>query len=326
MITYHQLRTFLAVVRTGSLTKAARELHATQPTVSLQLHALRSFLGAPLFERPGGRFRLTPAGERLRRYAEESVGGLRSLQQDVAVLMGSLAGPLAIGATFVVSRYVLPSVLSRFREQFPDVDVQLHVEFPEPLFRDLLSNGLDVGCHIGARTPSGLTVERLADAEFVIISSPRHPLAGRRRITPRELSGHAFVAFASVPLRELIEEKLRGAGVAPRVVAEARHHDAIKKLVERSAGYAMLIRASVEDDLVRGRLVSLELDGPPIVGEIVMTYRSQPAISPLVREFINFVRAELEAKDDARSDAAVLLRGRRRGAAPAARPPRRRNA
>jgi DNA-binding transcriptional LysR family regulator len=325
MITYHQLRTFLAVARTGSLTRAARELNATQPTVSLQLHALRNFLGAPLFERPGGRFRLTPAGERLRRYAEESVGGLRSLQQDVAALKGSLAGPLAVGATFVVSRYVLPAALSRFREQFPDVDLQLHVEFPEPLFQDLLSNSLDVGCHIGARTPSGLTVERLAEAEFVVISSPRHPLAGRKRIAPKELSEHSFVAFASVPLRELIEGKLRGAGVVPRAVAEARHHDAIKRLVERSTSYAMLIRASVEDDLLRGRLVTLDLDGPPSAGEIVMTYRSQSSISPLVREFINCVRSELETKHEATKEADVFPAHRRRRRMPAARPSRRRD-
>jgi DNA-binding transcriptional LysR family regulator len=319
VITYHQLRTFLAVARTGSLTKAAREMNATQPTVSLQLHALRKFLGTPLFERPGGRFQLTPAGERLRRYAEESVGGLRSLQQDVAALNGSLAGPLAVGATFVVSRYVLPSALSRFREQFPDVDLQLHVELPEPLFGDLLSNALDVGCHIGARTPPGLTVERLGGAEFVIIASPRHPLAGQGRTTPHELSEHPFVAFVSAPLRELIETKLRSAGVTPRVMAEGRHHDAVKKLVERSAGYAMLIRASVEDDLARHRLVALELDGPPILGEIVMTYRSQPVVSPLVREFIRSVRAELEGKHDATPVDDASRRRKRHRPAPAGR-------
>jgi DNA-binding transcriptional LysR family regulator len=74
MITYHQLRTFLAVASTGNITRAARQLNAKQPTVSLQLNALRGFFGTPLFERPSGRFRLTPAGERLRQYAEETVG------------------------------------------------------------------------------------------------------------------------------------------------------------------------------------------------------------------------------------------------------------
>jgi DNA-binding transcriptional LysR family regulator len=202
-------------------------------------------------------------------------------------------------------------VLSRFREQFPDVDLQLHVEFPEPLFHDLLSNSLDVGCHIGARIPPGLIVEPLVEAEFVITASPRHPLAGRRRITPQELSEHPFVTFVSAPLRELVEGKLCSAGVTPQPVAEARHHDAIKKLVERGVGYALVIRASVEDDLSRRRLVVLGLNGPPIRGEIVMTHRAQPVISPLVREFIRFVRSELEAKDDGARDTSASGQRRR---------------
>src|SRR5712692_11214472 len=69
MMTYNQLRTFLAVVRAGNLTKAARELNASQPTVSLQLRALRKSLGATLIERVDSDLRLTPAGEKLRRYA-----------------------------------------------------------------------------------------------------------------------------------------------------------------------------------------------------------------------------------------------------------------
>src|SRR2546423_752421 len=121
IITYHQLQTFLTVVRTNSVTRAARELRTTQPTLSLQLQALRKFLGAPLLERRHGQLQLTPAGEKLRRYAEEALGGLHTLRQDVATLQGTLAGPLAVGFPYVLSRYVMPAVLSRFLERFPAV-------------------------------------------------------------------------------------------------------------------------------------------------------------------------------------------------------------
>jgi LysR family transcriptional regulator, low CO2-responsive transcriptional regulator len=297
MITYHQLRTFLAVARTGSLTKAARELNATQPTVSLQLRALRGFLGTPLFERPGGRFRLTHAGERLRRYAEDTVGGLRSLQQDVATAKGSLAGPLAVGTTFVISRYILPSILSRFLEGSPGIELQLYVEFPEPLLRGLLANSLDVACYINVPAPPGLTVERLCDEEFIVFVSPQHRWARRRVVTPAELSKEPFVASVSAPLRALTDAKLRAAGVTPMVMAEARHHDAIKKMVEHDIGYAMLIRSSVAAELASGRLVALNLEGPPILAELVAAYRSRAVISPLVVEFVEFVRVELNRRE-----------------------------
>jgi DNA-binding transcriptional LysR family regulator len=297
-MTYHQLRTFLTVARTGNLTTAARELDASQPTVSLQLRALQKSLGTALIERVGSGFRLTPAGEKLRRYAEEALTGLRTLQQDLAALKGRLAGPLAVGATFVMSRYVLPSAMFKFREHYPDVNLQLHVDFPESLFSGLQGNALDVASYIGIRTPAGLTVETIFEDEWVTVASPKHPLAGRRRVSPQELSAHPFVAPLSVRLREVLEAKLGAAGVAPQVAAEALHLDAVKNLVERNVGYSMLIRSSVTDDLASGRLVALRLDGPPVLGELVMAFRSRPVISPLVQEFIRFVRAELTRAPD----------------------------
>lgn len=317
MITYRQLRTFLAVARTGSLTKAARELNASQPTVSLQLIALRRTLEAELIDRAGKGFRLTPAGEKLRGYAEQALGGLRTLQQDIAAFEGSLAGTLIVGATFVMSRYVLPAALSRFRVQFPRVDVHLHVEVPEPLLASLLANDSDVGCLIAVRTPPGLAIEPLCVEEFVIVASPQHPLTGRRRVSPEELSRYPFVAPVSKPLKDLLEARLRGAGVTPRVAAEGRHHDGIKELVERNAGYSILIRASVADELASGRLVALRLDGPPLLAEIVAIYRSGQRVSPLVRKFIEFIGADLRQSRQAGGAPGRLIRavrpnGRRR--------------
>src|SRR5712691_10747766 len=159
MITYHQLRTFVTAVRTGSLTRAARELHLTQPSLSLQLRALTRYLDAPLFERHRGRRRLTPAGEKFRPYAEEALAGLL--------------------------------------EQYPGIDLQLRVEFAEPLFGELSANALDVMCYINVPTPPGLTTELLCRDEFIVFASPRNPVAGRGRVTPRQLSQQPFVAPAS---------------------------------------------------------------------------------------------------------------------------------
>jgi DNA-binding transcriptional LysR family regulator len=293
VITYHQLETFLAVARTGSVTKAAREINASQPTVSLQLRELRKFLGAPLFERPGGTFRLTPAGESLCRYAEETVGGLRLLQQEIAARTGHFAGPLSVGAAFVTSRHVLPAMFSRFVQQFPAVDLEVHVEFPDQLFAGLLTNRLDVACYIAIPTPRGLTVESIAKDQLIIIASPRHALAGRRRVSPQALSEHPFVAIGSTLFRGMIEAKLRSAGVTTRTVAEAKHQEAGKELVERNVGYCVVMKSIARDELASGRLVALNLSGPAMYGEYVAAFRSRPVTPPLVREFVRFVRADL---------------------------------
>jgi len=290
-ITYHQLRTFLAVARSGNLSKVARELNATQPTISLQLKSLRQSLGTALFERPGGRFRLTPAGERLRRYAEEALDGLRTMQQDIALLNGSLAGTLAVGVTYFVVDRVMPR-LPRFRAKFPGVDVHVHTDRPDPLFTQLLAETLDLVCFVKIRTPPGISVEPFSQEELVVIASPQHRLARRRRVSPLELSRERLIVGYVSSFRELVTAKLHAAGVSPQVVDEVQNYEAVKDLVERNAGYSVHAKAMVSTELAAGRLVTLRLDGPPMFEEVVVGFRTKSGISPLIQEFARFLRAE----------------------------------
>jgi DNA-binding transcriptional LysR family regulator len=280
----------------------ARELNTTQPTVSLQLGALRRSFGIPLFERPGGRFRLTAAGERLQRYAEETLEALRELQQDMSVLKGSLTGSLAVGLTYLAAGRLSPTL---FRTKFPGVTVQVHVDLPEPLFQRVLHGTLDVACYLRVRTPPELVVEPLGEEDFVAIASPQHRLAGRRRVSIEELSREPLVLSGVTVFRELVEAKLRAAGVTPRVVAEARNYDAVKELVEQNQGYSLHLKSLAAPEIAAGRFVALRLDAPPIVGEIVAATRPRAAASPLIQEFLRFIRAELNraVKSDRKSRA-----------------------
>lgn len=297
MATYRQLETFLVVARTGSITQAARELGASQPTVSLQLRSLSRLLGVPLIERQGRGIRLTQAGDALKLYAAGVLNGLRALQQHVHALTGGQAGSLTVGASATAGGYVLPQILSRFRARFPEVEIRLNVDSPEHLFRDLLADALDVVFSVGVRAPSGIAVEPVHDEELVIVVSPRHPFARRRRIGPAELSRQPFVTSLRGGLyRELVESKLREAGVSPRVSVEARHPEAMKKLVENDMGYSLLLRPSVADELASGRLVGIRLHGRPIMGQLIVAHRRQPVPSPLVQNFIDYVRRELRQR------------------------------
>ena len=294
MITFHQLQTFLEVARTGNLTQTARELGASQPTVSLQIKALGQLLGTPLLERNGRGVRLTPAGEALRRYAREVLDGLRTLKEHVQALNGGGAGSFALGASATTGGYILPPILSRFRDRFPQVEIQLQVDSPEHLFRDLLADVLDLVFSVGVRPPSGVTVEPICDEELVIVVSPHHPLARRRHVTSGDLSRQSLVtSLPGALFRELVEEKLREAGITPRVTIEARHPEAMKKLVEHNMGYSLLFRPSVADELKSRRLAALRLHGPPIMGQLILAFRRERISSPLVQQFVQFVRAEL---------------------------------
>lgn len=294
MITFRQLETFLAVARTRSLTQAARELSASQPTVSLHVQALGRVLGTTLVERHGRGIRLTPAGQALAGDARQLVDGLRALQERVHMVEAGHAGSLAVGASATTGGYILPALLGRFRARFPRTEVQLHVDSPEHLFRDLLADVLDLVFSVGVRAPAGVAVEPLAEEELVLVVAPSHPLARRRRVTPAELSGQPLVtSLPGASFRELVEDKLRTAGVQPRVATEARHPEAMKKLVEHGLGYSLLFRSSVGDELASGRLAALRLTGPPLRGQLVLAVHPRRPLRPLAQRFTEFLRAEL---------------------------------
>jgi DNA-binding transcriptional LysR family regulator len=178
--------------------------------------------------------------------------------------------------------------------------LQVQVDLPDPLFSHLLSNTLDVACYFRVRTPPELIVESLGVEELVIIASPEHPLAGRRRVTPQQLSEQPFVVTTTPIFRELLEAKLRAAGVNPRTIVEARNYDAIAKLVERNAGYSIHIKPLVAAELATGQLVVLNLVGPRILAEIVAAFRPSRLASPLIQEFVRFLRAELTGSEGSR--------------------------
>jgi DNA-binding transcriptional LysR family regulator len=207
------------------------------------------------------------------------------------VLKGSLAGSLAVGLTYFVVDRVMPR-LPRFRAQFPGVNVQVHVNRPDPLFSQLLAETLDVVCFLKMRSPPGLTLEPFGEEELVIIISSEHRLARRRHVSAEELSEERLVVSNVSAFRELVEDKLRAAGVTPRVVDEVENYETVKELVERNTGYSMHVKPMVAAELATGRLVTLRLDGPPLFGDLVVGFRSRPATSPLIQEFARFLRAE----------------------------------
>src|SRR3979411_2215383 len=125
-ITLRQIRVFAAVARHLSFTRAARELHLTQPAVSQQVKLLEAEVGLPLFEKIGRKVHLAPAGRERLRYANQTIELLREATESLAALRGLKRGVLKLGAVST-AKYFAPSLLSAFTPAYPEVTIQFGV-------------------------------------------------------------------------------------------------------------------------------------------------------------------------------------------------------
>src|SRR3982074_3702886 len=140
-VTLRQMRVFAAVARHLSFTRAARELHLTQPAVSQQVKLLEDEVGLPLFEKLGRKVQLGPGGEELLRYATQTLELMREATEALAAMRGLKRGVLKLGAVST-AKYFAPSLLSAFTPAYPEVTIKFAVGNREEIIRQFVMKGI----------------------------------------------------------------------------------------------------------------------------------------------------------------------------------------
>jgi DNA-binding transcriptional LysR family regulator len=192
-----QLQTFLLLARCGSFTRAAAELHLSQPAVSRHIQKLERELGVTLLTRRRGRVELSPAGERVRSYAEEVVGGQVRLLADLAEQPSRLVGELRIVASTTPGEFLVPGLVSAFTTSHPRVSPRIQIADSTEVVAQLRSRNADVGFS-GVKLPGRDLVHRhIATDEIVLAVPPLHPFASRTSVELSELAGQPFLTRES---------------------------------------------------------------------------------------------------------------------------------
>ncbi|MEG0467929.1 MAG: LysR substrate-binding domain-containing protein [Mucinivorans sp.] len=202
-----RLRVFLAVASNLNFTKAALELHISQPAISKHIQELEGAYGVQLFERSGGRIALTTAGQIFRTHAIEIIESYRALGLEMNLLTGRFSGTLRIGASTTIAQYVLPPLVARFIERFSDIRLTMLSGNSEQIERALVDRTIDLGLVESASRHAGLRYAAMADDRLVMIVSARSKL--KERITIDELRILPLVVRESGSgTLEVIENKL----------------------------------------------------------------------------------------------------------------------
>jgi DNA-binding transcriptional LysR family regulator len=288
-VTLRQMRVFAAVARHLSFTRAARELHLTQPAVSQQVKLLEEEAGLPLFEKLGRKVQLAPAGEELLRYATQTLELMREATEALAAMRGLKRGVLKLGAVST-AKYFAPSLLSAFTPAYPEVTIKFGVGNREEIIAQMAANEIDLV--IMGRPPRELDTNAVAFAKhpLVIIASPDHPLAVKRRIPLKQLGTEQFlIREEGSGTRASMEHVFRERHVPFRVSMEVSSNETIKQAVMAGMGISFISAHTVGLELAAGKLVCLDIVGLPIMRDWFVMHLREKHLSPIAAAFRTFL-------------------------------------
>ncbi len=291
-ITMRQLQVFEAVARHLSFTRAAEELYLTQPAVSIQVRQLSEILDMPLFEQMGKKIFLTEAGHILFRHSQTMLNHLNEIQYDINLLRGVEGGRLKICIASTVN-YFATRLLSRFCEKHKGIKISLEVINRQELIKRLEDNEPDLVL-MGA-PPESLNAEAVSfmDNPLIVIASPNHPMAERKKIPIKELSGETFVMRESGSgTRQAMKRVFDEHGVKPIPGIQVTGNEIVKQSVQAGLGLAMVSIHTVRLELELERLISLDIQGFPVIRHWYIVYRRGKQLSQTAKVFIDFVLDE----------------------------------
>jgi LysR family transcriptional regulator, low CO2-responsive transcriptional regulator len=288
-VTLRQMRVFTAVAHYGSFTRAARELHLSQPAVSQQIKLLEQEAGLPLFEHIGRTIHVTAAGQELLRYATQVTELLRDAAETLAAMRGLKRGVLKLGAVST-AKYFAPSLLSTFALAYPDVTIRFAVGNREEVIKLLAANEIDLV--IMGRPPRELATVAAPFAKhpLVIIASPNHPLANKRRIPVKQLVNENFVIREEGSgTRAAMEHVFKTHGAAYRTSMEVTSNETIKQAVMAGMGLSFISMHTVMLELTTGKLVTMNVSGLPVVRDWFVIHLRDKKLSPIAEAFRSFL-------------------------------------
>ena len=291
-VTLRQLKVFESVARHLSFSRAAEELHLTQPAVSMQVKQLEEQAGLPLTEMVGKKVYLTEAGEEVARQARRIAQQLREANEALDALKGVRSGRLAIGV-ISTAKYFAPHLLAEFRRRKPGVELDLRVHNRETIVRLLAENEIDLAIMGQPPQDFATIAEGFADHPLVIVAAPDHPLAEKKKIAPALLNDETFlIREPGSGTRATMERFFADVGIAPPHRMEMVGNETIKQAVMAGLGLAFISAHTVSLECEVGRLVKLPVAGTPIVRRWFVVHRAEKELLPMAETFRTFLLAE----------------------------------
>lgn len=286
----HQLLYFVAVAETGNFSRAAERCNVAQPSISQQIIKLEQELGAPLFDRLRHKVILTDAGRLLLPRAHAILAELQDIKHDLSQEAGGGHGTLAAGFIPTVAPFVLPQVIQRFRELYPQATLLIHEDLTEALTTGLIDGRLDVAITSLPVHNRLIRTEELLTEPLVLASSRENAIATRTSICVKELDELPFIALSEVHcLGEQVQAFCSQQNLDLQIVCHTAQLSTVQNCIALGLGVSLVPQALAELD-TSGQIVYRALsDATPQRKIAAATYAGRTP-SFLAERFVALVR------------------------------------
>ena len=258
-----RLKVFYTVAKRLNFTKAAEELHITQPAVSKHIKEIEYHLHTKVFDRDGTKIKLTPAGKLLLSYTEQIFAVYSELEFEISLLNQQHKGQLRIGASTTIAQYVLPAVLAAFHQKFEDIKVSLTIANSEQIEHLLANKSIDLGVVENRSKNNAFKYSEFLKDEIVLVAGSSHPLTRKGNLKAEQLK------HTSLLLREpgsgtlqIIMHHLKHAGIhldQLQVEMQLGSTESIKSYLMHSQCAAFLSIYSILNELKENKLSVIDM-------------------------------------------------------------------
>ncbi|OCA81248.1 LysR family transcriptional regulator [Pseudobacillus wudalianchiensis] len=280
------LLVFMTVAEKKNFSRAAEELHMTQPAVSQCIQTLERTVGSRLLDRTNKYVRLNKAGEIVYHHAKEITGLYTKMQCLVDDLTNKASGELSIGASYSFGEYVLPHIIAYAKKHYPLIKPVIKIGNTKEIERSVANRQLDVGIIEGEFQHERLVFESFAEDKMYVVAAAHHHLAGRKSIKLAELKEEMWIVREEGSgTREATEKMFQLLEQPPDQLMEFGSTQIIKESVEAGLGISLLSQWAIRKEAATGSLAILKVKEAPITRKFSLVTTTDP-FQPKVVEIL----------------------------------------
>lgn len=294
---FNKLKIFVTVAKLGSFTAASERLFLTQPAVSRQVKALEEYFNISLFIRNCNNVILTPAGRQLFIYATKILSLAEDARTSLEEILDKPSGCLNLGASYTVATYILPEILTSFKEEYPNCKVSVSIFNSKKVLEQLLEGMVELGLTGVNPSQSNIVCQPFWTERIKLITAPNHPWVKEPPTSPQALTEQLFILWENGSgLRKTVDICLANDGIQLDKMMELSCNESIIRMVEANLGVSLLNEMTISRDIELGLLKSLNLPFLDIKHNFYLVYRKEHRYSVILKIFISHLLSQCKSR------------------------------